>query len=351
MSEATAASTGYSLADGAGLLDLGQHVLKDMVEPERVYQLVLPPLRTEFPALRSAGGRPHNLPADVKTFVGRQEELRAVRDLLTSAGVRIVTLTGPGGSGKTRLALRASEGLLEPFKDGVFLVGLTPLADPTLVSPAIAAVLGVQKTAGRAWVDSLVTHLGGKELLLVLDNVEHVVAAAPELAAIVAGAPKVRVLATSRVPLRIQGEHELHVGPLPLPEPDAPVDELLRSPSVQLFVERSREIRADVVLGAANGEAVAEICRRLDGLPLAIELAAGRTRLLSPEAMLERMHDRLGLLTGGAADLPSRQRTLRDAIGWSYDLLEEPSGGCSVGSRSSEAGAASRQRSVSSRAT
>jgi predicted ATPase/class 3 adenylate cyclase len=324
LSEATAKAVAGDPSVDASLLDLGQHVLKDMLEPERVYQLVRPPLRSEFPPLRSAGGRPNNLPSDVKTFVGRQEELRRVHELLTSDDVRLVTLTGPGGSGKTRLALRAAEPLLEPFRDGVFLVGLTPLADPSFVAPAIAEVLGVQKTAGRAWVDSLVTHLGSKELLLVLDNFEHVVPAAPDLAAILAATPNVRILATSRVPLRLQGEHELLVGPLPLPEPGSELDALLASPSVQLFVERAREIRADMTVVEGNGEAVGEICRRLDGLPLAIELAAGRTRLLSPEAMLERLGDRLRLLTGGAADLPSRQRTLRDAIGWSYNLLDRP---------------------------
>ena len=323
LSEETANLTRDSLDAGATLIDLGAHRLKDLVEPERVFQLAADGLPGEFPPLRSAGGRPNNLPADVKTFVGRQEELDGLRKLLVSPGIRVVTLTGPGGSGKTRLALRAADALLEPFKDGVFLIGLTPLADPALVAPAVADVLGVQKTAERSWVDGLVTHLAGKELLLLLDNFEHVVPAAAEIAAVVAAAPKVRVLVTSRVPLRIQGEHEVHVGPLPLPEPDAGLAELVHAPAVQLFVERAREIRGDFALSEANAHTVGEICRRLDGLPLAIELAAARTRLLSPQAMLERMEDRLGLLTGGPADLPSRQRTLRDAIGWSHDLLEE----------------------------
>jgi predicted ATPase/class 3 adenylate cyclase len=327
LSEATAELIRDSIDSPTTLIDLGRHRLKDMLEPERVYQLARAGLAVDFPPLRSAGGRPNNLPADVKTFVGRQEELDGLRELLVSPGVRVVTLTGPGGSGKTRLALRAADALLEPFKDGVFLVGLTPLADAALVAPAIAEVLGVQKAAGRTWVDSLVTHLGGKELLLVLDNFEHVTPAASEIAAIVAAAPQVRLLATSRVPLRIQGEHELHVRPLPLPNPEAELDELVHLPSVQLFVERAREISSDFTLSQANGPAVGEICRQLDGLPLAIELAAARTRLLSPKAMLERIEDRLGLLTGGAADLPARQRTLRDTISWSYDLLSAPEQG------------------------
>ena len=206
-------------------------MLKDMLEPERVYQLVRPPLRSTFPTLRSAGGRPNNLPADVKTFVGRQEELKAVQELLTSDGVRIVTLTGPGGSGKTRLALRAAEGLLDPFRDGVFLVGLTPLADASLVAPAIADVLGVQKTAGRPWVDSLITHLGGKALLLVLDNFEQVVRGGARARRDCSRrAPRLPVLATSRVPLRLHGEHELYGPPLRATRTStSPADELCES--------------------------------------------------------------------------------------------------------------------------
>jgi predicted ATPase len=323
LSESTADLVRSSLARDTTLLDLGRHRLKDIRSPERVYQLVQPGLESEFPPLRSAGGRPNNLPSDVKTFVGRQDELAALDELLRGPGARVVTLAGPGGSGKTRLALRAAGGLLEPFKDGVFLVDLTPLTGPELVVAAVATALGVPPTSGRSMIDSLVTHLAGKELLLVLDNFEHVASAAPEIASIVASAPLVRVLTTSRVPLRIQGEHEVHVRPLPLPPAHAAGDELLRSPAVQLFVERAREIRGEFDLGAENGALVADICRRLDGLPLAIELAAARTRLLSLSALLERLNDRLGLLTQGATDAPARQRTLRDTIAWSYDLLAE----------------------------
>ncbi|HSI97330.1 MAG TPA: AAA family ATPase, partial [Gaiellaceae bacterium] len=323
LSETTAKLVEASLGDGARLIDLGMHQLKDLQEPERAYQLARPGMVEEFPPLRSTGGRPNNLPSDVKTFVGRQEDLEAVRELLLSPGVRLVTLTGAGGSGKTRLALRVAESLLEPFKDGVFFVDLAPLAASELVLPAIADVLRVPGTGGRSLVDSLATNLAGKHLLLVLDNVEHVVGAAADVASLLAAAPAVEVLTTSRVPLGLQGEHEVQVAPLPLPSLDAEPDELVRSPAVQLFVERAREIRSDFELTAANGATIAEICRRLDGLPLAIELAAARTRLLLPAALLERLEDRLGLLTEGAADAPSRQRTLRSAIAWSYDLLEE----------------------------
>ena len=235
-----------------------------------------------------------------------------------------MTVTGPGGTGKTRLALRAAERLLEPFKDGVFFVPLTPLSGPELVMPAIAGVLGVQKSADRTLVDSVVTHLAGKELLLVLDNFEHVLPAAEDVAAVLASTPNVRVLATSRVPLHIQGEHDVHIRPLALPETDASLGDVMRAPAVQLFAQRAQESRDDFALTEDNCQTIGEICRRLDGLPLAIELAASRSRLLSPEAMLERVDDRLGLLTGGPSDLPSRQQTLRSTIQWSFDLLEEP---------------------------
>jgi predicted ATPase/class 3 adenylate cyclase len=323
MSGTTATLVEGSLGDGARLIDLGMHQLKDLQEPERAYQLAGPGLPDEFPPLRSAGGRPNNLPADVRTFVGRQDELESVRRLLLSPGVRVVTLTGPGGSGKTRLALRAAESLLEPFKDGVYLVDLAPLAAPALVVPAIAEVLRVPGSGGRSLIDSLATNLAGKRLLLVLDNFEHVLAAAPDVASILASTREVAVLATSRAPLRVQGERELHVEPLPVPPPEAGPDDVQRSPAAQLFVERAREIRGDFELGEENAAPIAEICRRLDGLPLAIELAAARTRLLQPATLLERLEDRLGLLTEGPADAPSRQRTLRNAISWSYDLLED----------------------------
>jgi predicted ATPase/class 3 adenylate cyclase len=348
LSEAAASLVADSF-DDATLIDLGQHQLKDLQQPERVYQLAAAGLESEFPPLRSAGGRPNNLRADVKTFVGRQEELEALADLLLSPSVRVVTLTGAGGSGKTRLALRAAERLLEPFKDGVFVVDLAPLAHADLVVGTIASVLGVPPSAGRSLIDSLVTYLADKDLLLVLDNFEHVLAAAPDVATIVESTRSVRVLVTSRAPVRIQGEHEFHVEPLPVPPEGAQLDEVVRSPAVQLFVERAREIRGDLELTDATGSAASEICRRLDGLPLAIELAAARTRVLPPAALLERLEDRLALLTGGAADLPSRQRTLRDTIAWSYDLLPERertllrrlaafSGGCTLAAAESVCG-------------
>jgi predicted ATPase/class 3 adenylate cyclase len=321
LSQATAELIRSRLSGDETLVDLGRHRLKDLREPERVLQLAAPGLDVDFPPLRSEGGRPNNLPADVDVFLGRESELARLCELLT-ADARIVTLTGPGGSGKTRLALRAAETLLYPFKDGVFFVDLAPLADPQLVVGGIAEVLRVPPTGGRALIDSVITHLAGLELLLVLDNFEHIAAAAGDVAAIVAAAPRLRVLVTSRVVLAIQGEHELVVPPLPLPAGDAHSGEILQSPAVQLFIVRARETRQGFDVGE-DAPAIGDICRRLDGLPLAIELAAARTRVLPPSLLLERLKARLDLLTEGPVDLPARQRTLRDTIAWSYELLAE----------------------------
>ncbi|MGQ0848939.1 MAG: ATP-binding protein [Actinomycetota bacterium] len=322
VSGATARLARGSLGHERSLIELGSHMLKDFKEPESIYQLAGPGLLRDFPALRSVGVRPNNLPSAVKSFVGRQHEVSALQDLLASSHVRIVTLTGAGGSGKTRLAVRTAEALLEAFNGGVFLVDLASIGSADLVPAQIAHVLGVPAASGRSLVESLTTHLATKELLLVLDNFEHVIAAANQVAAILVGASKIRLLITSRVALRIQGEHEVHVEPLPVADPGGNAEDVMRSPAVQLFVERARELRANFVFRDDNASIIAEITRRLDGLPLAIELAAARTRLLSPRAILERLDDRLGLLTGGATDLPARHRTLRDTIAWSYGLLE-----------------------------
>ncbi len=322
LTEVTAGLVEESL--DATLVDLGSTGSRILKEPERVFQVAGDGLEADFPPLRSAGGRPNNLPAEVKTFVGRREELAGLCELLVQPDVRAVTVTGTGGTGKTRLALRAAKALLDPFRDGVFFIPLTPLVSPELVMPAVAGVLNVQRSADLTLVDSIVTHLGGKELLLVLDNFEHVLPAAEDVAAILAAAPNVRVLATSRAPLQIQGEHEVHVQPLPLPMPETIVDDAWRSPAVQLFVQRAQAARDDFALTDDNCSTVIEICRRLDGLPLAIELAAARSRLLSPEAMLERLDDRLGLLTGGPSDLPAEAADAAGRDSWSFDLLDEP---------------------------
>jgi predicted ATPase/class 3 adenylate cyclase len=317
VSQATA-----ELVPDASYIDLGRHRLKDLQEPEHVFQLVVPGLPTEFPPLRSAGGRPNNLPANVKRLLGREAQVERLVELMQETDARVVTLTGAGGSGKTRLALRVAEELLDPFKDGVYFVDLAPLADSGLVIGKIAEVLRIPATAGRSLLDSVITHLAGLEVLLVLDNFEHVTAAAEEVAAITAGARHVRLLATSRAPLRIQGEHEVYVPPLPLPAAGAERTEILRSPAVQLFIARARETR-DVFDVGEDAAVIADICRRVDGLPLAIELAAAGVRVLPPALLLERLEDRLDVLSEGPVDLPARQRTLRDTIAWSYELLDE----------------------------
>ena len=299
------------------LRDLGEHRFKDLAAAERVFQLGA----ADFPPLRSRYRT--NLPIPANPLIGRKKELVDVLRLLRDGATRVVTITGAGGAGKTRLAIRAARESVESFEDGVILVELAPLAESALVVRAIAQELGVMETGTRPLVEGLITHLAAKKTLLVLDNFEHVAAASLDVARLIAACPDLTVLVTSRVPLRIQGEREFAVPPLELPPPAAPAHELLDFAAVQLFDERARGIRSDFVISDENGSAVAALCARLDGLPLAIELAAARTRILSPEAMLPLLESRLDFLQDGGSDRPSRQRTLRDSIGWSHDLLGE----------------------------
>jgi predicted ATPase/class 3 adenylate cyclase len=293
--------------EAVAVLDLGEHRLKDLTQPQRLYQLLGEGLEREFPALKTLEGRPTNLPTQPTPLVGRVRELDRVGELLR--GARVVTLTGPGGTGKTRLALQAAAELLDELADGAFFVGLATVTDPTLVLPAVSQTLGVTS----AGIQTLEGYLSDKELLLVLDNLEQLVDAAPALAHLSAQGPRVKLLATSREPLHLAGEQVYPVPPLEL-----------EHEAVELFVERAQAAQPDFALTAENAGVVHEVCRRLDGLPLAVELAAARVTLLTPEALLERLDDRLGLLTGGARDLPERQRTLRATLEWSYDLLSVP---------------------------
>jgi predicted ATPase len=311
------------LPAGATLRDLGEHSLRDLLEPERVFQVLHPDLPASFPPLKTLDRHPTNLPVQPTPLVGRAAELAAVRDLICRERTRLVTLTGPGGTGKTRLALQIAADLVEAFADGVFFVDLAPVADSALVVPTIAATLGLRETGGRSMREVLFDHLAAKHLLLLLDNLEHLLAAAPAIADLLAGCATVTILATSREPLRLRGEREYLVPPLAVPDRAhlPPLSELGQVETVALFVERTRAVRPDFALTIANARAVAEICARLDGLPLAIELAAARTRILEPGQLLARLDNRLQVLTGGARDLPARQRTLRAAIFWSYDLL------------------------------
>jgi predicted ATPase/class 3 adenylate cyclase len=313
------------LPDDSGLRDLGERRLKDLSSPERVFQITAPGLRSEFPPLKTLDIRRNNLPAQPTPLVGRERELEEVLALLRRSYVRLLTFTGPGGTGKTRLGLQAAAELTDEFEDGVFFVALSAVADPTLVAPAITRTLGLTESGSQTAEELLEDYLHDRQVLLVLDNFEQVLESASLLDALLSAAPGLKVLATSRTALRLYGEHEFSVPPLSLPDTGSlpPVEHLTRYEAVRLFLDRARAIRPDFSLTEENAPAVIEICSRLDGLPLAVELAAARIKLLSPQAMLSRLDNRLKLLTGGARNLPERQRTLRNAIAWSYEMLDE----------------------------
>ncbi len=314
---------GTHLPPGTDVEDLGEHRLKDLRQPEHVYQLSLEGHRSDWPPLRSLD-IPTNLPAQLTAFVGRPRESKALGALLTTDGIHLATLTGPGGSGKTRLAVRVATEILEQFPDGVFFVPLAPVREPGLVASAIAAQLGLQDSGELPLGDLLVGHLRHKSMLLVLDNFEQILDAATLVSQLVTACPKLTVLATSRARLHLSGEHEYPVPPLEVPDARSlpPLADLGQYEAVRLFIERARAAAPDFAIDNDNAPAVAEICQRLDGLPLAIELAAARVKLLPPRAMLGRLESRLSLLTGGSRDAPARQRTLRHTLDWSYSLLE-----------------------------
>jgi predicted ATPase/class 3 adenylate cyclase len=320
LSAATRALLSGAASNGFELRDLGEHRLKDLGRPERLFQVVVEGLIADFPSLRSLQAAA-NLPVMLTSLVGREKELNEIVALLRD-GARLLTLTGPGGTGKTRIAVRLAEELRNEFRDGAFFVALASVTNPALVGSTIARAVGAEESGSATPLDAVEELLAGKSLLVVLDNFEQVLEAAHTVPRLLAVSSELRVVVTSRAILRVTGEVEYPVPPLSLPAPTPTgVEAYLRSEAVNLFVDRARTVNREFALTEENAGPIAEICRRLDGLPLAIELAAARTRVLSPEALLYRLDRHLGLLTGGPRDAPARQRTLRGAIDWSYELL------------------------------
>src|SRR2546421_2741389 len=282
VSEATRALIEHSLPAGAHLRDLGKHRLKDILQPEHLYDLVIDGLPAEFPAPRTLDTRPNNLPLQLTSFVGREDQIGEIHRLLAQA--RLLTLTGAGGTGKTRLALQVAAETVRDYTDGAFFVDLSPLTDPGLVPAAIARALGVAEVAGVPIIETLKTHLQHKELLLVIDNFEQLTAAGGVVEELVSTAPKLTVLITSRAVLSLRGEHEYPVPPLASPDLDSAADleTRRRSGEVPLFAERALAVQPRLRITSENAQAVAELTARLDGLPLAIELAATRVKGLTP---------------------------------------------------------------------
>jgi predicted ATPase/class 3 adenylate cyclase len=322
LSERTAALVDEELPEGVSITDLGEHRLKDLSRPQRLYELTVDGLTSDFPPLKTLGGRATNLPAQPNRLIGRREELEDVARALRGQKTRLVTLVGPGGTGKTRLALHAAAELADEFADGVFVVFLASLEEPALVLDAIATTLGLRPRGGETIEDALVSYLAERNVLVLLDNFEHLLGAAPTVSWMLATAPRLSLFVTTREPLHVTAERVFDIGPLSIPssEVSSPA-RALEHDAVALFVERATAAKADFVLDVDNMDAVTEICVRLDGLPLAIELAAARVRAFSPAALLTRLDQRLALLTGGARDTDERQRTLRGTIAWSHDLL------------------------------
>jgi predicted ATPase/class 3 adenylate cyclase len=331
------------LPPGVSLRDLGVYRLKGLPRPEQIYQLVAPELLSGFSPLVTLNRLTTNLPVQTTAFIGREREVTQVSELMRRSDVRLVTLTGPGGTGKTRLALRVAAELFsndspalqfrgerEPegadlFPDGVWFINLAPISDPNLVSSSIAQALELRETAGQPILDSLKSYLSEKRMLLVLDNFEQIVDAATMIAELLLAAPGLKTLVTRRASLHLSGEHEFAVPPLSLPDhahmPD--LERLTQYEAVRLFIGRAQAVKAEFAVTNENAPAVAQICMRLDGLPLAIELAAARIKLFPPQALLRRLDARLKFLTAGTRDLPPRQQTIRNTIDWSYDLLND----------------------------
>ncbi len=324
LSQATCHLVEQELPDDVSLRDLGEYRLKDLGRPRRLFQLVISDLPADFPRLRTLDTSPNNLPVQLTPFIGREQELTAVQQLLRRADVHLLTLTGAGGAGKTRLGLQVAAELSDLFTDGVFFVNLAPIRDPALVVPAIAQALDIREETGQPLLERLREVLRHKQILLLLDNFEQVVATGVQVVELLTACPSLKVLATSREVLHVQAEHEFPVPPLELPDPKRLPDlaMLSHNTAVALFLQRAQAVKPDFQLTNSNARAIAEICVRLDGLPLAIELAAARMKLLPPQAVLVRLDQRLAVLTGASRDAPPRQQTLRNTLAWSYNLLD-----------------------------
>lgn len=322
LSEATATLIKSRPPQGCTLSDLGEHRLKGIAVPSRIFQLCHPDLVATFPPLKSLAAFKHNLHRQVSSFIGREKELADVKRLLKDT--HLLTLLGPGGTGKTRLMLQAAEEIIEDYPDGVWLVELAPLTDPQLIPERVAAALTVQQQPGRELFDTLADFLRRKELLLLLDNVEHLVRESAMFAErLLEQCPKLKILVTGREALFIDGETTLQIPSLSLPRETQTREEIAKSEGVQLFLERARGIRPDFVLTEQNAAPIAEIVRRLDGIPLALELAAARLRMLTAEQIAARLNDRFRLLTSGRRTALPRQQTLQALIDWSWNLLDE----------------------------
>ena len=327
ISDAVADAVGDSALGDAGLTlrDLGEHRLKDVDGTQRLLQFVIPELRSDFSPPRSLATHPNNLPVPPTPFIGRAALVAELRDLMLRDDVRLATLVGPGGTGKSRIGLRVATELLHHFEDGAFFVPLASLADPALVPATIASTLGIREVDDKPIIDSIADALRDRHLLLLIDNSEQVQAAARYIGTLLQACPNLKAIVTSREALRLSGARTIRVPPFDLPDPDRlpALDVLAQVESVRLFVERARAAREDFELTTDNAADIAGICRRVDALPLAIELAASRIRTMNPDRLLRALQHRFKVLTGGADDLLDHQKSLRELISWSYDLLTD----------------------------
>ena len=323
LSTTTADLVRDQLPPDTSLRDLGEHRLRDLVRSEHVFQLAVPGLPADFPPLKSIDAFPNNLPVQLTSFIGRERELEEARNRLVPA--HLLTLIGPGGTGKTRLALQLAADLLPLFPDGVWLAELAPLTDPALVVQSVASVLHLREQMGMSLSDLVIDYLRDRSLLLVLDNCEHLIEACAQLAnQLLHTCANLKIIGSSREALGITGETIYRVPPLSLPDPNHVTREgLTQCKSAQLFIERASAANPRFALDEHNAEAVAQICRRLDGIPLALELAAARVTVFSAEQIAAHLDDRFRLLTGGSRTALPRQQTLRALIDWSYELLSE----------------------------